>query len=103
MGSNPNPTDIDTATLTRQVGALGELLAAWRARRDGDDRTAARRSATHAVETIDEAQHELHRLRRALVAETRRFDDDVMAESEAIIARVSERIAAAAKQQGGAS
>lgn len=98
---NPNPTDIDTATLTRQVGALGELLASWRARRD--DRSAARRSATRAVETIDDMQHELHRLRRALVAETRRFDDEVMAESEAMLTRVSERIAAAAKQSGGAS
>ncbi len=76
----------DARALRKTVGNLSLKLAIWSARDDSKPDAHARRSANDAMDAIDAALAELHRVRAALADEMREADDATAARVDAILA-----------------
>jgi len=77
------------SALRGHVDDLGAWLAIWEARREPDAH--ARRCASDAVDAIDGAIHELHKVRQQLVSEIRQADDATAARADTLLARREDR------------
>ena len=75
------------SALRGHVDDLGAWLAIWSARQEGRPDAPARRCANDAVEVIDAALADLHRIRQQLVGEIRDSDDATAARADALLRR----------------
>jgi hypothetical protein len=80
-----DPWDAALSAIRSSVDDLGAWLAIWSARREPDAH--ARRCASGAVDAIDAALIELHRIRGQLIGETRAADDQAAARVDALLTR----------------
>lgn len=78
--------DDAVSALRSHASQLGELLGAWQARDDSKPDAHARRTASGAVDAIDAAIRELHKIRQRLVSELRASDDATAARVDALLA-----------------
>jgi hypothetical protein len=92
LGEEPEPTApadlIDCAALREHVETLAVSLAQWAYRDDSKAQPEVRQAANVAVESIDAALRELHRVRQRLVGEMRQSDDAAMRRSGELLARI---------------
>jgi hypothetical protein len=86
--TTPIPADlIDCAALRDQVELLSGALAQW-AYREETKVPGVRAAANMAVESIDGALRELHRIRQELVGQIREFDDETMRRSGDLLEKI---------------
>jgi hypothetical protein len=71
----PPPELIDCADLREHVETLSVALAWWAYRDDSTAQLEVRQAANLAVESIDAALSQLHRIRGRLLGQIRRSDD----------------------------
>ena len=83
-GRRSDPWDAALSAIRSSVDDLGAWLAIWSARREPDAH--ARRCASGAVDAIDAALLELHRIRGQLIGEIRQADDASAARVDALLA-----------------
>ena len=79
----PDPWDAALSAIRSSVDDLGAWLAIWSARREPDAH--ARRCANDAMDAIDAALIELHRIRAELVDQIRRADDQAAARVDELL------------------
>jgi hypothetical protein len=95
----PVTTDlIDSADLREHVDTLADALVQWAGRDDTKAQPQVRACANVAVECIDAALAELHRIRGRLAGQIRRSDDAAAARADALLAECR----AARQAAGGA-
>jgi hypothetical protein len=81
------PADLlDCARLREDVDTAAMALAQWAYREE--PAAGARDAANVAVECIDSALRELHRIRADLVGQIRVYDDATAARTDALLARI---------------
>ena len=78
--------DDAVSALRNHIDGLGVWLAIWQARDDGKPDAPARRAANDAVDAIDGALAELHKIRQLLISEIRISDDATAARVDALLA-----------------
>jgi hypothetical protein len=83
-----DPYDGALSALRSRVDDLGAWLAIWSARDDSRPDAHARRCASDAVDTIDAALADLHRIRQQLVREIRDSDAASAARADALLERL---------------
>ena len=74
------------AAIRAYADQLGLSLAAWASRDDTRACPAARRGASDAIDAIDGALAELHKMRQQLIGEIRVSDDQTAARVDALLA-----------------
>jgi hypothetical protein len=84
-----SPYDDAVSALTSHVGDLGSALAIWSARDETRPCPEARRAANDAMDAVDGALAELHRLRTRLLSDIRVSDDATAARADARLARAA--------------
>ena len=67
---------LSPTAIRNHIDGLGVWLAIWQARDDGKPDAPARRAANDAVDAIDGALAELHKIRQQLISEIRVSDDN---------------------------
>jgi hypothetical protein len=81
------PTDlIDCADLHEHVETASVMLARWAYRDEAGPEV--RQAANCAVESIDGALRQLHRIREQLVGQIREFDDATAKRVDELLARI---------------
>jgi hypothetical protein len=88
---------IDCAALREHVEALSGALAHWAYRDNSKAQPEVRQAANVAVESIDAALAELHRIRGRLASQMRQSDDAAMRRTEALLNKIRE------EREGGGS
>lgn len=78
--------DSALTAIRNHIDGLGVWLAIWQARDDGKPDAPARRAANDAVDAIDGALAELHKIRQQLISEIRVSDDNTAARVDALLA-----------------
>lgn len=86
MTGSQDAYDGPLSALRNNVEDLAVALAIWQARDDAKPDAHARRAASGAVDAIDAAIRELHKIRQQLVPEIRASDDATAARVDALIA-----------------
>ncbi len=94
----PPPDLIDCAQLREHVDTLALALARWAYRDESKAQPEVRQAANVAVESIDAALWQLHRIRGRLVDQIRRSDDAAAARVDQLLAECR---AARAARAGG--
>jgi hypothetical protein len=74
-----------SAAVIDSAANIGAYLAIWAMRDDSKPDAPARRAANEAMDAIDRALAELHRLRERLVGDIRRSDDAAIARAGAML------------------
>jgi hypothetical protein len=87
--TGPRNRGYDNALFSIRNGAedLAVALAIWEARQEGAPDPHARRCASDAVDVIDGALAQLHKIRQQLIGEIRVSDDQAAARVDALLAR----------------
>lgn len=78
---------IDCAALREHVETLSDALAYWAYRDEAKAQPAVRRAANTALESIDAALAESHRIRGRLATEIRESDDAAIRRVDELLAR----------------
>jgi len=85
--ATPPPDLIDCAALRENVGTLAVALARWAYRDDSTAQPGVRQAANTAIEALDAALAEAHRIRARLVDQIRRSDDATQRRVDQLLAR----------------
>jgi hypothetical protein len=88
VSASPGPYDDALSAIRSHADDLGAWLGIWENRKEPDAH--ARRCASDAVDAIDAALRDLHRIRQQLISEIRDSDDATAARADALLARVRE-------------
>jgi len=80
---SPDPYDAPLSAVRNHVDELGTWLGIWCNRSEPDAH--ARRCANDAMDAIDAAIHQLHKVRQHLVSEIRQADDATAARADALL------------------